>query len=181
MADVLAIVHSDRLNLTLPLTREHQLCPLNTEAMSEDPHTIAPHCKVTLHFSLSLANGTEAVSTYAEPPLIFTLGDGTMTEGLEQALIGLDQGANEMILLSGDEIFGPATEDKIQHIPLSDFPTELTPIVGQLISFTTPAGDELAGLIQELNGDQALVDFNHPLCGQLITFKVQILKVDPAV
>lgn len=149
--------------------------------MSEDKHTITPHSKVTLHFSLSFADGTEAISTFDEPPLIFTLGDGTMTEGLEQALIGLAQGANEMLLLSGDEVFGPATEDKIQQIPISDFPTELTPAVGQLISFTTPAGDELGGLIRELNDNQALVDFNHPLCGQLISFRVQIIKVDPAV
>ncbi|MEJ1336292.1 MAG: FKBP-type peptidyl-prolyl cis-trans isomerase, partial [Candidatus Sedimenticola sp. (ex Thyasira tokunagai)] len=60
--------------------------------MSQQTPTIAPGSTVTLHFSLALSDGTEAVSTFDEEPSTLTLGDGDLTEGLEQALYGLKAG-----------------------------------------------------------------------------------------
>jgi FKBP-type peptidyl-prolyl cis-trans isomerase SlpA len=141
--------------------------------------TIAPGCRVRLHFSLALPDGTETVSTFGEEPLDFTLGDGTMTEALEEAIIGLPAGANEMIILSGDETFGPATKEMVQSIPRQDFPPEMELKQGQIISFTTPAGDDLAGTILEVDDKEAVVDFNHPFSGLAIAFRIQILEVFP--
>jgi FKBP-type peptidyl-prolyl cis-trans isomerase SlpA len=144
------------------------------------PHEITDHSLVTLHFSLTLADGTEAISTFDEEPLTFTLGDDTMTKALEQQLIGMHQGSEEHLILSGDEVFGPATADKIQRMPLSDFPPDMPLSPGQIIAFSTPAGDEVGGVILELDQAEALVDFNHPLSGQSITFRVKVLEVGPS-
>lgn len=141
---------------------------------------ITDHSLVTLHFSLTLADGTEAISTFDEEPLTFTLGDDTMTEALEQQLIGMHQGSEEYLILSGDEVFGPTTSDKIQRMPLSDFPPDMPLSPGQIIAFSTPAGDEVGGVILELDQAEALVDFNHPLSGQSITFRVKVLEVGPS-
>ena len=138
---------------------------------------IASRSEVELHYSITLTDGTEVISTFAEEPFVCRIGDGTMAERLESCLIEMSEGDEALFTLSGDEVFGPASEDNVQSIKISAFPSEMSLAVGQLIAFTTPGGDELAGVIQSLSDDQAVVDFNHPLCGRLITFKVRILKV----
>ena len=143
-------------------------------------HMISRGSQVRLHFSLTLADGTVAVSTFGESPLTFTLGDGTMVESLEQSLIGMTEGEEAQLILSGDDAFGAATDDNIQRMPISEFPADMTLAPGQLIAFTTPAGEELGGVILQLDESEALVDFNHPLSGQPIAFQVQILEVTQA-
>ena len=101
-----------------------------------------------------------------------------MAEKLEQCLLGLAEGSEALFMLSGDEVFGPSLEANIQRIDKTEFPPEMMVSTGQLIGFTTPAGDELAGLVESLTYNEVVVNFNHPLCGHRIRFKVTILKVE---
>lgn len=102
-----------------------------------------------------------------------------MVETLEQSLIGLACGSDEQIILSGDDAFGAKTDEKIQHMPRNEFPDGMGIAAGQVIAFTTPGGDEVAGQILELHEDEAVIDFNHPLSGHIIMFRVRILQIDP--
>jgi FKBP-type peptidyl-prolyl cis-trans isomerase SlpA len=145
--------------------------------MQQEPSKIAPQSEIKLHYSISLEDGTEVVSTYGEEPFVCRIGDDTLAERLELCLIGMTEGDDAVFVLSGDEVFGPATEDNVQSIDLNTFSPEIPVSTGQLVAFMTPGGDEVAGTILSLNGLEAVVDFNHPLCGRLITFKVTILKV----
>ncbi len=146
--------------------------------MQEEHRIITPECRVILHYSLTLADGTEVVSTFDDTPLSFNLGDGTMVEALEDSLLGLACGADAQIILAGDDAFGPSTDEKIQRMPRSEFPDEMEIASGQVIAFSTPGGDEVAGQVLEINEKDVLMDFNHPLSGHLITFRVKILQVD---
>jgi FKBP-type peptidyl-prolyl cis-trans isomerase SlpA len=145
--------------------------------MSPENHVITHGCRVTLHYSLALEDGTEVVSTFDDAPLTFELGDGTMTEPLEQILVGLHPGAEEQVILSGDETFGARTEEKVHWIARDEFPSEIAIAEGQVMAFTTPAGDETAGQILEIDEDKIRVDFNHPLSGHTFMFHVKIIAV----
>lgn len=147
--------------------------------MQENNVFITSGCQVTLHYTLTLADGTEVVSTFEDTPLSFTLGDGTMVEALEQSLIGLACGEDVQTILSGDDAFGARDEDKIQHILRKEFPDKIDITPGQVIAFTTPGGDEVAGQVLEVHPESVLIDFNHPLSGHLITFRAKILQIDP--
>jgi FKBP-type peptidyl-prolyl cis-trans isomerase SlpA len=145
--------------------------------MQQFPLRIVTRSKVKLHYSITLADGTEVVSTFCEEPIACRLGDATLAERLESCLIGLSEGDEAVFTLSGDEVFGPASEDNVQSIDISAFPPEMPLSIGQLIAFTTPGGDEVAGLIQNLSDNEAVIDFNHPLCGRTIRFRVMIMEV----
>ena len=55
------------------------------------------------------------------------------------------------------------------------------PQPGSLVAFTTPDGVQTPSIIQDLQGDQVQVDFNHPLSGRVLRLHYQILAVtDPA-
>ncbi|MEJ1296969.1 MAG: FKBP-type peptidyl-prolyl cis-trans isomerase [Candidatus Sedimenticola sp. (ex Thyasira tokunagai)] len=145
--------------------------------MSQQTPTIAPGSTVTLHFSLALSDGTEAVSTFDEEPSTLTLGDGDLTEGLEQALYGLKAGDKQTLIVEEKDAFGPWNEEMVHLVAREDFAPELELEPGLVIAFETLEGEEVAGIIGEIGDEQVEVDFNHPLSGSDIAFTVQILEV----
>lgn len=130
-----------------------------------------------MHFSLALSDGTEAVSTFGEEPTTLTIGDGSLTEGLEQVLIGLKPGDKQSLIIEEDQAFGAWDEDKINYIPRGDFAPEIELEPGLVIGFETPTGDEVAGIVLEIEEKRVKVDFNHPLSGDDVAFTVEILEV----
>lgn len=145
-----------------------------------DTARIRSGSRVLMHFSLALPDGTEAVSTFGGEPEQVILGDGSLTQGLEMALIGLKKGDRQTLELTPMQAFGLWDEDKLQWMPRSDFAPELMLEPGLTIAFETPSGEEVPGTITEVGERRVNVDFNHPLAGVDIVFSVEILEVlDP--
>ena len=140
---------------------------------------IAPGSHVCVHLALSLPDGTQALSTFEEEPMRFVLGDGTLTEGLEAALYGLEAGSDQTLRVDGNAVFGPWQEERVIWIPLENFDEEIQPEPGQVVAFSNEAGDTLPGMILETDAERAQVDFNHPLSGRELEFRVQVLSVAP--
>ena len=143
--------------------------------------TIGPGSEVLMHFTLSLADGTVADSTREGQPLRFVMGDGTLIEGLELVLYGLKVGDRQCLSIGPRDAFGFPEEENIHTMPRSEFPAEMQLEPGVIISFSTPSGEEVPGAIQEIKGDEVVVDFNHPLAGHEVIFDVEILEVKPGV
>lgn len=134
--------------------------------------------RVTLHYSITLPDGTVADSSFGEEPLRFTLRDGSLDEGLELALYGLRAGDRQTLTLEPGQAFGRPDPANRCEVPRADFPTGMDPAPGQVIAFATPQG-EVAGTVLEVREDTVQVDLNHPLAGLPIVFTVEILAVDP--
>ena len=133
--------------------------------------------QVTLHFSLALPDGTQALSTFDEEPMQLQMGDGTFQAGMEMALYGLKAGDEQTLTLSPEQAYGYPNEELIHPMPLSDFASGFQPEVGQIIAFSMPNGEETPGAIIEISDDAVKVDFNHPLSGHDVVFRVKILDV----
>ncbi|MEN8206697.1 MAG: FKBP-type peptidyl-prolyl cis-trans isomerase [Pseudomonadota bacterium] len=142
-------------------------------------YPISPESTVTLHLSLSLEDGTVAESTFEDEPLTFTMGDGTLVEGLELGLYGLKAGDTQRLVLEPEQAFGLHDPAKLHQLPRSEFSTELALEPGVIIGFDTPSGDELSGTIVSLSDESVEVDFNHPLAGRVLVFEVEIIAVVP--
>ncbi len=145
--------------------------------MTEQPTEITGTGEVTLHFAIALCDGTVITSTFEEEPVTLTMGTGNLAENLEKTLYGLKPGDKQSVILEAEHAFGPWDEEKSYFMPRSSFPPEMELEPELVVSFATPAGDELAGIIRELEESQVKVDFNHPLAGQDIVFTVQIISV----
>jgi FKBP-type peptidyl-prolyl cis-trans isomerase SlpA len=143
--------------------------------------TISPGCEVLMHFTLSLADGTVADSTREGEPLRFVMGDGTLVEGLELVLYGLKQGDQQCLSIEPRDAFGFPDEENIHTMPCSEFPADMQLEPGMIIGFSTPSGEEVPGAIQEIKGEEVVVDFNHPLAGHEVIFDVEILEVKPGL
>lgn len=151
--------------------------------MSTNDNTleIAPGSKVTLHMAMALADGTEAMSTFGEEPVTLTLGDGKLQPGMEMALYGLKVGDTEAVTLTPEQGYGLSDPELLHQIPRDDFPDDIVPEPGKIIAFSTPNGDELPGMVTEIGDDLVKVDFNHPLAGRDVLFRVEILAVEQGI
>lgn len=46
-----------------------------------------------------------------------------------------------------------------------------------MVEFAAPKGGRFAGVLLEMNDEDALFDFNHPLSGQTLKFDVRIIGI----
>ncbi|MBE9568694.1 MAG: FKBP-type peptidyl-prolyl cis-trans isomerase [Proteobacteria bacterium] len=144
------------------------------------PDEINMSSLVLMHYSIALTDGTMIESSFDDEPVEITMGDGDVTEGMELALYGLKEGDDQTLTLTAEQGFGIRDDDNISDMPLSDFPENLPPKVDQSYSFESLEGEEIPGTVLAIKDGFATIDFNHPLSGQEIVFRVQILGVNNA-
>lgn len=141
-------------------------------------NVISSNSEVVMHFDLTLEDGSAADSTRVNnKPAKLRLGDGSLTPGLEAALIGLAEGEKKVITISGDDAFGAPNPDNIHHMDRTRFAADTPLEPGTILAFSQPDGSEVPGIVREVAGDSVTVDFNHPLAGQTVKFDVEILSV----
>jgi FKBP-type peptidyl-prolyl cis-trans isomerase SlpA len=133
--------------------------------------------KIALHYQLTSEDGSSiASSTFDEEPVVLTLGEGEIEARLESCLIDLEVGRSYTFKLEPDAAFGYADPLQIMDVPLDAFDEDEIEI-GNLIAFTLPEGETLAGQIKAIGKDVATVDFNHPLSGCTVLFEVRIVEI----
>ncbi len=138
---------------------------------------IAPGTEITLHFALGIIDGDEVDSTFGGKPATFNYGDGSLLPGVEAKLLGLSAGAIETFTLAPEDAFGQRNPANIQRFPRSQFAADMVLEEGVVISFADAARAELPGVVSEVSDESVMVDFNHPLAGRSLAFRVEILKV----
>lgn len=136
--------------------------------------------KVALHFEVLTQSGAVIDSTFdRNEPVKLTVGDGSLLEGFEKVLIGLKAGDIRTAHLSPQEAFGEYNPQNIQTFLPAEFALTDSPEVGMMVEFSDKGKNAVIGVISQIDSDTITVDFNHPLAGQPILFKVQIFKVTP--
>ncbi|MBN2647515.1 MAG: FKBP-type peptidyl-prolyl cis-trans isomerase [Thiotrichales bacterium] len=136
--------------------------------------------EISLAFRMSLMDGTLVEEATAQAPFRFQLGQGAFLDKIEELLIGLELGTTAKLTLAPESAFGYSNPENIQRMPLSDFPDDLQPKVGQVIGFQTPTGQEVPGTILAVDAEEVTVDFNHPLADTMVVFEATILTVHGA-
>lgn len=137
---------------------------------------IQDNSTITLHFSLSLENGDVVDSTFEKQPATFTFGDGSLLPSIEKRLLGLMVGTKDTFTLKQEETFGAKNPQNIQRFKPSDFSEDQLE-EGMMFSFADAAGGELPGVVKSVSDELVEIDFNHPLAGHTLLFKVEIIDV----
>lgn len=142
------------------------------------PDEAGPGKRLRLHFSLALAGGDLIDGTFGGEPASLTVGDGNLPEPFEKLLLGLRAGASERFELSPETAFGPHRADNVQRFPRAQFAAELDLRPGVVLNFQDAGGNDLPGVVVALGDREVTVDFNHPLAGRALIFRVELLSVE---
>jgi FKBP-type peptidyl-prolyl cis-trans isomerase SlpA len=133
--------------------------------------------KVKLHFSLALEDGSLIDSNFDKQPASFIIGDGNLLPGFESVILGLESGQKREFTIPPENAFGQHNPQNVQDVDRTNFAEDKLEI-GAVFSFQNGDG-ELPGVIIGIEGEKVMIDFNHPLAGQSILFKVEILQISP--
>lgn len=139
--------------------------------------TIKPDSCFTLYFKMELDDGTEVESNYGEDPTEFSIGNNSLTPGMEDALLDKTSGDKISVTLSPELAFGLPDENNIHNMPAEDFPDDMPPEVNQVIAFDGPDDTEIMGTIVKISKDDVQIDFSHPLAGRMIKFTAEVVSV----
>ena len=141
---------------------------------------IGPGKRVTLHFSIALENGSLVDSNFDGSPATFEVGDGNLLPPFEEVLYGLGAGDEASFTMPPEKAFGLPNPENVQLMSRSEFSPELSLEPGLVVSFADAARGELPGVIAAIEDDTVRVDFNHPLAGHTLVFRVSIVSVEPS-
>ncbi|MFB6301582.1 MAG: peptidylprolyl isomerase [Haloferacaceae archaeon] len=109
--------------------------------------------------------------------LTVEVGAERVIEGLEEALIGLEDGATPTVTIPPEKGYGEWTDERVREFDAEEFTQMVggqTPDEGAYIE--TENGD--LGEITQADSEIVRVDFNHSLAGETLEFDVEIVDVN---
>lgn len=139
--------------------------------------TVQPDSLITLNYRLATAEDVELVSTFGASPATLQLGNGELSPPLEACLHNLTVGERYVFMLDPGQAFGPRNPELVHRMQRSELPADAKVDVHARIDFAAPNGSTFSGVVREIDGDFALVDFNHPLAAQAVRFEVEVIGV----
>ena len=139
---------------------------------------VGENTKVTLHFSLSLDDGSVVDSTFDKAPASFEFGDGQLPDGFQSYLVGLVAGDKNEFMVPPEKSFGMPNPNNQQTMKRTDFPADMELVEGLMISFADANKSELPGVVKNFDDNEVVIDFNHPLAGETLKFVVEIQSVE---
>ncbi len=124
---------------------------------------------VKVHYTGTLSNGTTFDSSAGREPLEFTLGEGQVIPGFEDAVLGMAVGEEKTVTIPVDQAYGSYDEDLILVVPREMVPDEIA-VVGT--SLYQPRGT-----IISVDDEVVMIDQNHPLAGEDLTFTITLVEI----
>lgn len=145
---------------------------------------IQPQHVVSLTYDLYVnqPDGTEALveSATQEQPLTFLYGAGQMLPKFEENLSTLSTGDQYEFRLSAEDAYGEYDDEAVANLPKEMFAGADIPEIGGILPLQDNNGNRFQGQVVSVTEDSVIVDLNHPMAGQELHFKGEILNVRPA-
>ncbi len=118
----------------------------------------------------------------AERPLEYIHGLNMMLPDFEKNLFGLSAGDKFDFVLTAEQAYGEYSEDHVIELPKNIFMNEEGVFdaeqvaVGNVVPMRTQDGHTVQGLVKEVGDEIVKMDFNHPLAGETLHFKGEIVE-----
>ena len=150
---------------------------LATSGYAQD--TVGEGNRVSLEYTLTLADQTVIDTNVGKDPLVYTQGAQEIIPGLEKQLIGLKVGDTKNVEVAPAEGYGEVDPNRVQEVPKDNIPEEARG-VGKKLQGRGPDGQMMFAEVTEVKENTVIVDLNHPLAGQTLFFAVKVLKIESA-
>lgn len=133
---------------------------------------------VKIHYKGTLNDGTVFDSSEGRDPLEFTIGEGNIIPGVEEAVVGMEPEETKTETIGPDKAYGDYRSEMVIDVDKSQFPENIDPEVGQQLELKQQDGQTVVVTVTEVNDDQVKLDANHPLAGKDLTFEIQLKEIE---
>ncbi len=148
--------------------------------MSDSGTTIGDGNVVLFHYTLKNAEGEVLDTSDGADPLFYLHGGGNIVPGLEEELTGKSVGDKMSVVVPPEKGYGVRGGPGPQPVERSAFPPEVELEAGMQFHAEAPDGSPLTLWISAVEGDQVLVDANHPLAGVTLHFDIEVTGIRSA-
>ena len=133
---------------------------------------------ISVHYTGTLDNGEVFDTSQGRQPLEFEMGKGNLIQGFEDAVRGMQLNESKTITLSPSEAYGERDDSLLRSFDRSTLPKEVNPEVGQTVALQSNHGQKIPAQISQVDEKKVVVDMNHPLAGQALTFEIHLVAVN---
>lgn len=134
---------------------------------------------VTFHFTLRDPQGRLLDTSRGGGPVVYLEGAGQIIDGLDEQLRGEPAGAKKNLHVPAARAYGLRDAALVQKVPRRQLPVEGELRVGDQFRTGDDPGAPVV-TIAAIEGDEVLLDANHPLAGVDLAFEVEIIAARPA-
>ncbi|AQP35221.1 peptidylprolyl isomerase [Vibrio anguillarum] len=134
---------------------------------------------VSLAYQLVLEDGAVVDQSTVDAPLDYLHGHNNLITGLENELEGKVVGDKFTATIAPEEAYGEYNDELVQRVPAEVFQGVDEIEVGMRFLADTDQG-QIPVEITEVDGDEVVVDGNHMLAGQTLTFEVEVVAIRAA-
>jgi FKBP-type peptidyl-prolyl cis-trans isomerase 2 len=132
---------------------------------------------VQVHYKGTLKSGELFDSSEGREPLEFTVGSGQVINGFDTAVVDMEPGETKTVNIPVDQAYGERSQDALISVPRSEFPADITPEIGQELQMSDDQGHIFPVIVAGVEADTVVLDANHPLAGQELTFEINLVKI----
>jgi FKBP-type peptidyl-prolyl cis-trans isomerase SlyD len=134
---------------------------------------------VSFHYTLRDPEGRVLDSSAGNPPIAYLEGAGQIIDGLDEQLRTVAAGVKTRVQVPAARAYGERDPGQVQRVKRA-----LLPVEGELqIGETFRTGEDRQApvvTVVGIEGDEVLLDGNHPLAGVELTFEVEIIAAREA-
>jgi len=145
---------------------------------------IAKNAVVSFLYHVATAEGETVDQSKDGEPLTYLHGTAQIIPGLEEALLGKQKGDHVETTVAPERAYGVYDKELDLSLPAEAFPaearTELAPGFRFMAEHPHKEGEQIMFTVHAVQGDLVMISGNHPLAGQTLLFKVDVVDVRAA-
>lgn len=132
---------------------------------------------VRIRYEGKRQNGEIFARSPEDQSVQFKTGEGRVISGIEQAVIGMEEGETRSVVIPPENAYGNPRDELVITMERSSLPEELEIEIGQDLKFKSTGGEEVVAKITQVTDREITVDANHPLSGEEVTFDIEVVEI----
>jgi peptidylprolyl isomerase len=134
--------------------------------------------KIKVAYAGKLTDGTLFDQSAPDRPLEFTLGEGKLIPGFEQAVEGMGIGEVKTVDIAVQQAYGEHDATLIRKFSRAVLSGDMQLEKGRIIRLRLANGGGLTGMVLAVTGEDVIVDLNHPLAGKDLRFEITVVSIE---
>jgi len=133
---------------------------------------------LSFHYTLRNRDGRILDTSRGADPLSCIEGAGQIIPGLEEPLLKMGEGETRLVVVPPERAYGVREADLVQKVPRARLPVDDVKVGDQFQ--TGPDRQAPVVTVVAIEGDEVLLDANHPLAGEELHFEVELVGLRAA-
>jgi len=134
--------------------------------------------KVKVHYTGTLKEGQVFDSSRdRNQPIEFSIDDGKLLKGFNDAVKELEVGGVKTITLTSEEAYCKYVDEAVITVPKSEFPKDMTYELNGFVQGQDNQGRPVQGQVVKIDEESVNLDMNHPLAGEDLKFEIELVEI----